>query len=127
MVTAALEELNGGSSAGVDGMPAELYQRFLSISVPRMEVAMGEFLNKGCVPDTWTASLMKYIPKFAQASQARDMRPIALQNTAMKWLSTVVLVQLTDVFCPNYPRQPKRFYAGTTHAGAGVSTNGVGG
>ena len=28
VVTAALEELKGGSSAGVDGMPAELYQQF---------------------------------------------------------------------------------------------------
>ena len=55
------------------------------------------FLLRGAVPDSWLVSLMKCIPKFAQAVQAQDMRPIALQNMVMKWLSTVVLCQLRDV------------------------------
>ena len=92
VVTAALEELKGGSSVGVDGMPPELYQWFLSVFIPRMEAAMRDFLNRGYVLDDWTVSLMKCIPKFAQATQAQDMRPVASQNTAMKWRSTVVLV-----------------------------------
>ena len=102
----------GGILGRGDGMPAELYQQLPSISVPRMEAAMGEFLNKGRVPDAWTVSLMKCIPKFAQASQARDMRPIALQNRAMKWLSAVVLVQLREVFAQIIPASQKGFMRG---------------
>ena len=57
-------------------------------------------------------SLMKCILKFAQASQARDMRPIALQNTLMKWLSMVFLVQLRDVFAQIIPASQKGFMRG---------------
>ena len=55
---------------------------------------------------------MKCIPKLAQATQAWDMRPIVLQNTVMKWLSTVVLVQLRDVFARIIPTSQKGFMRG---------------
>ena len=40
VVQAVLESMKGGSSAGADGMPAELYQQFPSVFVPRMSAAM---------------------------------------------------------------------------------------
>ena len=42
---AALETMKGGSSAGKDGMPAELYQRFPEVLVPRMLGIMERFLG----------------------------------------------------------------------------------
>ena len=55
---------------------------------------------------------MKCIPKFAQAAQAKDMRPIALQNAAMKWLSTVIWLQMQNVFPQIVPPSQKGFMRG---------------
>ena len=83
-VMAAPKLLKAGSSAGVDCMPAELYQQFSSVFFPRMEEAMKPFLLRGAVVDSWSVSLMKCIPKFAHVVQAQDMCPIALQNAVLK-------------------------------------------
>ena len=45
VVEAALDSMEGGSSAGADGMPSELYQRFPAVFVPRMQLAMLYFLG----------------------------------------------------------------------------------
>ena len=73
---------------------------------------MADFLGSGCVPDNWAVSRMKCLPKFARASQARDMRPIALQNMVMKWLSTVVVAQLKVVFAQIIPGSQGGFMRG---------------
>ena len=44
---AALEQLKQGSSAGIDGLPAELFQRFPEMFVPRMTQALHPFLTHG--------------------------------------------------------------------------------
>ena len=66
----------------------------------------------GGVPDAWTLSLMKCIPKFAQANHAKDMCPIALQNAVMKWMSTTILLHLHDVFARKIPSSQKGFMRG---------------
>ena len=67
----------------------------------------------GGVPDAWTLSRMKCIPKFAQANQAKDMHAIALQkNVVMKWMSTTSLLQLHDVFAQIIPPSQKGFMRG---------------
>ena len=55
---------------------------------------------------------MPCIPKFAHASKAMDMRPIALQNAVMKWMSSVILLQLHDVFAQIIPPSEKGFMKG---------------
>ena len=53
----------------------------------------------------WSISLLKCIPKFAQATQAKDMWPIALQNAIMKCMSTLGgrLFVRTDTNPPHPP------------------------
>ena len=47
LVMAALELLKAGSSAGEDGMPAQLYQQCSLVFVPRVEEAMKKFFVRG--------------------------------------------------------------------------------
>ena len=45
VVLAALQRLKGGSSPGKDGIPAELYQAFPTVFLPRLLHAMQSFLD----------------------------------------------------------------------------------
>ena len=56
---AALERLKQGSSSGKDGLPAELFQKFPAIFVPKMTAALQAFLVRGQVPDSWSVTLLK--------------------------------------------------------------------
>ena len=55
---------------------------------------------------------MKCIPKFAQANQAKGMRPLALKNAVMKWMSTTILLQLHNVFAQIVPPSQQAFMRG---------------
>ena len=41
-------------------------------------------------------------------SKHKNMHPIALQNAVMKWMSSVILLQLQDVFAQITPPTPKK-------------------
>ena len=47
LVLTALENLKRGSSPGVDGIPAEIFQALPDVFVPRMFQSISEFLQRG--------------------------------------------------------------------------------
>ena len=112
VVLAALERLKGGSAPGKDGIPAELYQAFPSVFAPRLLSAMQDFLRVGEVPAEWSVSLMRCLPKFCGAEHPKDMRPIALQQVCLKWVTTTVMLQLSDVWPQVIPPCQKGFVPG---------------
>ena len=112
VVLAALERLKGGLAPGKDGIPAELYQAFPSVFAPRLLSAMKCFLREGGVPAEWSVSLMRCLPKFWGAEQPKDMRPIALQQVCLKWVTTTVMLQLSDVWPQVIPPCQKGFVPG---------------
>ena len=112
LVLAAFELMKGGASADKDGFLPEVYQQFPDVFVPHMFSTMQHFLRNGRVSDVWSVSVMTSIPKFAQASKAKDMRRIALQNAVMEWMSFVILLQLQDVFAQIIPPSQKGFMKG---------------
>ena len=54
---------------------------------------------------------MKCLPKFAGA-RTKDLRPLALQNACLKWMSTVVLLQTVDALQQSIPPEQKGFLPG---------------
>ena len=46
----------------------------------------------GWLPDTWSTLLLEV----CGGDKPQDMQSLALQNTFMKWVSTVVLLQMED-------------------------------
>ena len=79
---------------------------------PQNIAAMESFLQQGRVPDAWSLSLFNCIPNISMVVKAKDQRPIALQNAAMKWLSTVMLIRLQDIFAQIIPPSQKGFMPG---------------
>ena len=47
LVKTALERLKRGSAPGMDGLPAEVYQAFPEVFVPKLYQAMVLFLRRG--------------------------------------------------------------------------------
>ena len=97
--------------------PSELYQRFPDVFVPYMFSALQHFLRNKRVSDAWSVSLMPCIPKFAQASKAKDVRSITLQNGVMKWMSPAMLLQVLDVFEQIIPPSQKGIMKGLRISG----------
>ena len=77
IVVAALERMKRGSAPGMDGIPAEVYQSMLDVFAPKLHDVMRIFLARGGVQDSWGASLLKCLPKFAGAEKPEDLRPLA--------------------------------------------------
>ena len=98
LVLAALERMPRGSSPGVDGVITDENKVFPSIFVPRLLTSMQAFLEVGAVPDAWSGCLMRCIPKHSGEVGLGDLRPICLQNSCIKWVTQVILLQLEDAF-----------------------------
>ena len=112
VVRAALERMKRGSAPSMDGIPAELYQAYPEIFVPRLLEVMQLFLKRGGVLDSWGTSLLKCLPKFAGAERPKDLRPFALQNACLKWISTTILLQVIDALQQIIPPEQKGFLPG---------------
>ena len=112
IVVAGLERMKRGSAPGMDGIPAEVYQAMPEVFAPKLHDVMRVFLARGGVPDSWGTSLLKCLPKFAGAERPEDLRPLALQNACLKWISTVILLQTIDALQQLIPQEQKGFLPG---------------
>ena len=61
--------------------------------------------------EQWGTSLMKCLPKFAGAEWPKDLRPLVLQNACLKWITTVIMLQLADALQHLIPQEQKGFLA----------------
>ena len=93
---AALERMPRSSSPGVDGVIIDVYKKFSGIFVPRLLSSLPSFLEVGAVSDAWSQCLMRCIPRHSGEVGLGDLRPICLQNSCVKWVTQVVLLQLED-------------------------------
>ena len=58
------------------------------------------------------AALAWCLPKFAGAEKPEDLRPLALQNACLKWVSTVIMLQTIDALKQLIPPEQKGFLPG---------------
>ena len=77
-----------------------------------MMAIMEQFLAGGCIPEDWTATILKCIPKSISADMPDKQRPPALQNTKVKWVSAIMLLQIQDVLQAITPSSQKGFLRG---------------
>ena len=97
------------SSPGLDGIQASVYEAMDGIFSEKMMDIMGQFLAGGAIPEDWTATILKCIPKSISAETPDKQRPLALQNTKVKWVSAVMLLQIQDVLQAITPSSQKGF------------------
>ena len=82
------------------------------VFAPKLHDVMRIFLARGGMPDSWGTSLLKCLPKFAGAEKPEDLRPLALQNACLKWVSTVIMLQTIDALQQLIPPEQKGFLPG---------------
>ena len=112
LVLTALENVKKGSSPGVDGIPAEIFQALLDVFVPRLFQSISEFLHKASVPQDWSLGILSPIPKEQGSVSINCLRPICLQNVLLKWLSASLYLMLEDVVAFVTPSEQKAFTKG---------------
>ena len=67
LVQEALREMKPHSSPGLDGIQASVYQAMGDIFSGKMMDIMGQSLAGGAIPEDWTATILKCIPKSISA------------------------------------------------------------
>ena len=91
LVHEALRQMKPHSSLGSDGIQASVCQAMDGIFSAKMMGNMGQFLAAGAIPEDYTATILKCIPKSISVETPDKQRPLALQTTKVKWVSAVVL------------------------------------
>ena len=97
LVQEALRQMKPHSSSGLDSIHASVYQAMGGVFSDKMVTIMEQFLAGAPIPEDWTATILKCIPKSISAETSDKQRPLALQITKVKWVSAVVLLQIQDV------------------------------
>ena len=108
----ALENLKRGSSPGMDGLPAEIFQAFETIMVPRMYETLSKFIRQGFVPPSWTTGLLAPIPKEKGTIAVTELRPLCLQNVLYKWVTGTLYLMIEDIVRFVTPPEQKAFIRG---------------
>ena len=112
LVQGALRQMKPHSSPGLDGIQVSVYQAMDGLFSAKMVVIMEQFLAGGSVPEDWTATILKCIPKSISAETPDKQRPLALQNTKVKWVSAIMLLQIHDVLQAITPSSQTGFLRG---------------
>ena len=112
LVREALKKMRRCSSPGNDTVPAAVYQCMGPLFVPRMHAVIKRSLDRAAAPEGWSTTILKCIPKSITSETAAEQRPLALLNSSIKWLTTVFLLQLSDVFQQVTPAAHKGFLPG---------------
>ena len=112
LVDKALDALQPNSSPGIDGFTIKIYKAFRKEFSPRVMEAMQLFLSTGSIPQNWSLALLNPIPKVPGTPHPKELRPLVLQNTCLKWITSILSLQLSDIIAQITPAQQKGFIKG---------------
>ena len=112
VVLKALDNLQPTAAPGYDGFVVKIYKAFKENFAPHMVLVIEEFLRTGEIPQHWSLALLNPIPKVPGDPAAKDLRPLVLQNTCLKWISATIALQLSDLISQITPKQQKGFIKG---------------
>ena len=112
LVHAALHTLNIGYAPGVAGCGPEICQHFHHHCVPRMIRIVQDFESTGSLPDNWSVAPLNPIPETVGISTSGGLRPLFLQNSALKWATPTMLLQLKDLIIYLTPPEHRGFVPG---------------
>ena len=82
-----------------------MYKTFESFFVPLMHHTYTYLLSGGLLDQTWSMGVQTNIPKGSCTDSITELRPLTIVNVMLKWISTILLLQLHDVFLQLVPTQ----------------------
>ena len=68
-----------------------------------------DFESTGTLLDTWCVALLNPIPKMVGTPTSRDLLPLDLQNSALKWVTATILLQPKDLMINLTPPEQRGF------------------
>ena len=86
-LTAAVKQLSTGRSPGVDGLPAEFYQRFWTVLGRDFYDVVLECLQTGILPTSCRRAVLSLLPKKGDLGFLKNWRPVSLLCLDYKILS----------------------------------------
>lgn len=97
-VKKAIGAMKSGKSPGIDGFPAEFYQKFVDILCPFLTEVLHEAFEYGSLPESFNQAVISLIPKGDKdLTDPANYRPISLINVDCKILSKVLATRLEIV------------------------------
>ena len=108
----ALDQQKDGPSPGLDGVSAKVYKTFESFFVLLMHHTYAHLLGRGLLGSTWSMGVQINIPKGSMTDSILELRPLTIVNVMLKWISTILLFQLEDVFGQLVPPHQAVFVKG---------------
>ena len=94
---AALDRLSTAGARVFDGIPASVLRVFSDLFCPRRLEEIKMYMNGGTPSYDLLMGLMYMISKTKNSVVVSHMRPICVGNTRLKWITTVLLIQVEDV------------------------------
>ena len=98
LVHTALDPQKYGPLPGLDGVSAKLYKTFESFFVPVMHHTDSSPLGGGLLYSAWSMGVEINIPKGNLTDSILELRPLTIVNVLLKWISSILLLQLQNVF-----------------------------
>ena len=103
-VEEAIKKLNSDSAPGLDGLTSNFYKAHANFFIPYLTNTFNLMTSHNCVPESFTRTVIKLIPKKPVSRTVEDYRPITLINTDQKILSHLLANRLKKV--PDHSRWP---------------------
>ena len=93
-VEEAIKKLNSDSAPGLEGLTSNFYKANANVFVPYLTTVFNSIIIHNWVPESFTRTVIKLIPKKPVPRTVEDYRPISLINTDQKVLSHLLANRL---------------------------------
>ena len=80
-VEEAIKKLNSGSAPGLDGLTSNFYKAHANFFTPYLTIIFNLMISHNWVPEAFSGTVIKLIPKKPVSRTVEDYRPITLINT----------------------------------------------
>ena len=95
-VEEAIKKLNSHSAPGLDGLTSNFYKAHANFFIPYLTNIFNLIIFHNWVPESFTRTVIKLIPKKPVPRMVNDYRPISLINTDQKILSHLLSSRLKN-------------------------------
>ena len=107
LVTAPFARPKNGPVPGLHGIPASIYQHFPNVFIAQMLNLLQGLMTGAVPPDSWTVAPVSSIRKQPVVPVEEGVRSISVCNVLLKWVTTVLLMQLEDTLHQVVPIEQK--------------------